>query len=126
MPELFRSIRWTAIFRHPAGLPALVLVLGACLWSITGHREPAVEDTVELARTTTREAATVRPPAMASVRHLPQRLSPARVLPESRAIHADFETGADSEQVAVHAAGFNAAVTANAPAWLTGTIEVDE
>lgn len=113
--------------RRPLARVALVLVVGTCLWAMLGRRERVVE---HVAAGTAPQAdhepvAAARPPISLGVRRLPQRMLSRPVEFESFPVQADFETSAMAPEQNVHAAGFTVEVSANAPAWLTGTIEYE-
>jgi hypothetical protein len=114
--------------RRPWVRIGLVVVLGTCLWAMVGRRERVV--TPVAAGATDRqveETATPRPPISLGVRRLPQRMISRTAEVDSNPIHADFELSptTEPEPAAIHAAGFTVEVTANAPVWLTGTIEYE-
>jgi hypothetical protein len=113
--------------RRPLGRIGLVIVLGTCLWAVVGRRDRVVENVVagtspEVQTTPVEKS---RAPISLGVRKLPQRMLSRPVEIESVPIQADFETSPVPEQENIHAAGFSVEVTANAPAWLTGTIEYE-
>lgn len=91
----------------------------------------AVEHTVGEAQpsqtTEDHSRAPVVPSPMAYVaRQLPKRRLriPGDEPPGS--IQADYETRSVQRDLSVQTVGFTAEVRANSPAWLTGTIEIDE
>lgn len=114
--------------RRPAARIGLVIVLGTCLWAMVGRRDRVVENVVAATAPGVQPAPveSSRPPVSLGVRKLPQRMLSRPVEIDSAPIQADFETSSVSEPQNIHAAGFTAEVTANAPAWLTGTIEYEE
>jgi hypothetical protein len=114
--------------QRPVARLALVLLLGTCLWAATGRRERSGEHAVNAVQNdgSSGEVGRVAPPRIAvATRRLPPRVMDRPVAPVDLPIRAHFETSDSTTDGAVHAAGFSAEVTANAPAWLTGTIEVD-
>ena len=120
-----RGVQWKALVRQPAARVVFVLLIGACLWTLTGRRERIVENSPVAARqseSTDTTAPRTRTPA--TPRQLPQRTLPP-VAMDDRPVHADFETNGTGQEPAVHAAGFTAEVSANTPVWLTGKIEYE-
>jgi hypothetical protein len=113
--------------RRPAARIGLVIVLGTCLWEMVGRRDRVVEHVVAgtAPEVQTTPVETSRPPVSLGVRKLPQRMVSRPVEFESDPIQADFETSPLQEPQNVHAIEFTVEVTANAPAWLTGTIEYE-
>lgn len=110
---------------YPAARWGFVLLVGACLWSVTGWRESADGHAkVEVPQQVRAELSAAPVPRLP--RRLPHRAASAQPAIGDRPIQADFETEPHAGAGTVHAAGFSAEVTANSPAWLTGTIEVDE
>jgi len=121
-------IRCKTLMRRPTVRVATVLVLGTCLWAMVGRRERVVEHVVAgtSPAVSSKLSATLRPPVSIGVRRLPQRMfsRPAEI--EAGPIQADFESTPSVEaDTTIHAAGFSVEVTANAPVWLTGTIEYE-
>lgn len=112
--------------RRPGARIGLVLVVGTCLWAMTGRREKA-QDAIAAtpaAESAPAAAATQRPPVSIGVRRLPQRMLSRPVDLELGAVHADFDSQREAPGE-IHAASFTVEVSANAPAWLTGEIEVE-
>ena len=123
-----RIAKWV---KGPRVRIALVVVLGTCLWAAAGRRERVVEhdavanDSGQQPDEPGRPVA--RPRRIAEItRKLPElqrhRTDAVRVGP----ILDDYETEMGNRDQNIHAASFSAEVRANAPAWLTGTIEVDQ
>lgn len=115
--------------RWPTVRVALVLVLGTCLWAMVGRRERVVEAVAASPAVDVSEqpatATASRPPVSIGVRRLPQRMLSRPVELPLMTVHADFESESAVESSEIHAAGFTVEVSANAPAWLTGEIEVE-
>jgi hypothetical protein len=106
-----------------------VLLLGTALWWIGGRREQVVEHGA-VAHVPVEEASKAAdidalPHVVTEARRLPSRISSVPMTARERPIRASFETATPEEERAVEGAGFTANVAANAPAWLTGTIEVE-
>lgn len=121
--------RATAHLRSPSGYVALVLLLGAGLWWSLGGRRDRVQEDGAVARlpiaASKGPVIEEAPSLLTHSRQLPTRMTDRPVGTNPRPIHADFETATPVEDRAVQAAGLSAHVTANAPVWLTGTIEVE-
>lgn len=120
-----RSVQWKTLVRRPVAQTAFVLLIGACLWTLSGRRDRVVENaSVADQDDESAEATAPRIRTGTDLRRLPQRTLPTLATDE-RAVHADFETSRAAPEPAVHAAGFTAEVSANTPVWLTGKIEYE-
>jgi hypothetical protein len=121
--------RVSAILQRPTALLGVVLLVGTALWWFGGRREQVVEHQA-VAHVPVEEAIKAadiegEPPVLTEARRLPSRIGSVPMTARDRSIRAHFETATPQEDQAVQGAGFSAQVTANSPAWLTGTIEVE-
>jgi len=108
---------------------AIVLLLGTALWWIGGRRAQVVEHRavthVPIEEASKAAEFVAEPRILTEARRLPSRISSVPMTARERPIRASFETATPAEERAVEGAGFTANVSANAPVWLTGTIEVE-
>lgn len=111
--------------QRPVARLALVLALGTCLWAASGRRERSAEQAVQTDGGSGEFVTVPTPRISVATRRLPPHVMDRPVAPVDLPIRAHFETGDATTDNTVQAAGFSAEVTANAPAWLTGTIEVE-